>query len=173
MTACAVSVLPDAWSRFLIEGLAARLLRPFPLALGHLRHYLAGSGQSRWVSTAAWFRADAGLRSALAQELQVDPAPGGRLAVSQSVLTNWEWRLAIGSVQVDWERDADGIWISFADRYDWHPDAPRVTRILHRAAAHLRGSGARAFTVHGRRERVRLPASEPARRRLPLGRLYL
>lgn len=155
----------------LICAVAEGLLTPFGRARRHLRHYLAGSGASLGVSTAQFLREDAGLRAALGEALSRTCAEAGTVAVPQWRLRSAAWRLALGSLQLRWQREGDALWVGFEDRYDWHPKALRITRVFHWAAACMKGQGARAFTIHGFRERV--PVPQDARLRPSLDRLYL
>lgn len=152
-------------------------LSGFPTAARYFRHYLSGCGHPQEVSLTHLLQDDPGLRAYLSAELSRALRNGessGTVQALQPVFSNWNWRLALGSITLHWERLNGDISLAFRKTYGWTPLARRISRPIHRAA-HA-APEARDFSILGRP--VCLPvqtlknAGPPRKIRL-LGRLYL
>lgn len=133
-------------------------LSPFPAARAHFQHYVEGSGSERHIATEeVW--ADSPLfqhvlRFFIHPVLQRD-VPCGSLAIPQFHLCCWNWRLALGSITVDWQRKDDDILLRAHTRYRWAPDEARLTRSLHRRMTQI--PSAQSFRIEG--SACRVPAA--------------
>jgi hypothetical protein len=113
----------------------------------------------------------------ITENLRKTPPPlHGSVAVPQEAWSQTQaaqdWRYAIGSLVMDWKvlyfdssvklgqmspircpPPAPGrqarIELSFANKYQWHPEAKRITQCVHQAANNLKAEGAKDFWVYG------------------------
>ncbi|MEM7395657.1 MAG: hypothetical protein AAF492_25270 [Verrucomicrobiota bacterium] len=142
-----------------------------PMARNHLKHYLSGGGQSLPVSTARLLKEDMDVRQWFLQAVGEALGNGqvrGAVPVPQSIYAHPDWRCALGAIQLDWQRDRDGIVVGFEDRYCWKPDEDRVTRGIHRVAEAMKRDGAREFMMQGLTTRISLRKAIEAATSKPL-----
>jgi hypothetical protein len=122
---------------------------PFGLAWRHVNHYLNGGGADYPEDLEAVLRTDAGVRGKLARAI----ARGGRgcVSISQGEYTVREHTLAFGAIdRMDYQVNPDGtVHVWFKDRYEWHPESPRVSNCVHRAAVELKDAGAADYWMVG------------------------
>jgi hypothetical protein len=138
-----------------------------PIALAHLRYYLAGTKKDfdENANIDLWLRRDKGIQSTLASHI---PATGiGKFSdsfkVEQSDYDDQDFRFAFGAIDIlDFEVDysAATVHVWFQDFYEWHPfypglytalpdDGARPTNCVHAALVELKSSGAADFWMKG------------------------
>jgi len=142
----------------------------WPQARRMLRHYLDGTGMPLAIDVGCFIRADAGIRTVLAEA--VEQADRGRIAIPQWQLACRDWRYALGSVSLCWMRTGDEVKVEVQTRYDWHPREARVTRRIHQAATRMKKHGAAAFEIRAC-SRVSLAGIQAGRSWIPRDRVYL
>ncbi len=158
---------PRLSPRGLVDAAIIAKFAAKPIALAHLRYYLAGSGKDfdENVNIDLWLRRDKGIQSTLASHI---PATGvGKFADSfkleQSDYDDQDFRFAFGAIDIlDFEVDysAGTVHVWFQDFYEWHPvypglytalsgDVARETNCVHAALVELKSSGADDFWMKG------------------------
>jgi hypothetical protein len=162
---CACATLsPENVMRGTWYGRMARL----PLARRHLDHYLGGHGADLNIDVLTVIFRDSGVR----RKLRASIARGGmrgvtRLEQSDYAVEDFQfafgaidcvgWRaagtLAGGSIvplKRNWRtHPATVMEVSFLDRYEFHPEAPRVTQCVHAAAVEMKLQGAADYWQRG------------------------
>ncbi|OLP42714.1 hypothetical protein BJF95_00875 [Rhizobium oryziradicis] len=122
-----------------------------------LTHYLQGSGTDVTFSMKTLLDEDAGVRSKIFREINVQadardaakqPLKGmaGVIPVHQPEFQNQDWQYATGALNVEWEFVEEAVqrtikvlkvkvWTT--NLYRWHPEAQRFTQCVHVAAQNL------------------------------------
>jgi Domain of unknown function (DUF4157) len=123
---------------------------PFGLAWRHVDHYLSGGGADYPEDLEDVLRTDSKVRGKLARAI----ARGGRgcISLSQDEYSVREHVLAFGAIdRMDYQVDPAGgtVHVWFRDRYEWHPESPRVSNCVHRAAVELKDAGAADYWMVG------------------------
>jgi hypothetical protein len=138
-----------------------------PIALAHLKYYLAGTGKdfNEDANIDTWLRRDVGIQSTLASKIP-SGASGlytGSFKLEQKDYEDQDFRFAFGAIDIlDFEVDfgAKTVHVWFQDRYEWHPvypglyaalpgDVARETNCVHAAFVELKSSGAADFWMKG------------------------
>ena len=117
------------WLRLAGMGLSA-----CPVAARHFRYYISGCGEPVNVSMDCLLKEDPGLRKHLVTELcraLQQGASCGTLYAPQPIFTNWNWRLALGSITLHWERVNEDILLAFNKTYRWTPCTRRILSLDH------------------------------------------
>lgn len=148
--------------------IARTALRPFPRAAESFQHFLQGSGEAQTCSLQRLFQEDPSLFAQLQRQLNVsltDQKTQGILDLPQSSFHNWDWRLALGNLSLQWKRIGEDIEVSGRKMYDWTPHTRRISRPIHRAAQRAKeenGANAFQFLFAPTRIPIALARSTPA-----------
>lgn len=142
-------------------------MKPEGRAAQYLHHYLDGWGGTEYIDTATLLREDTALLKIIEKNIQDERMKGpikrsGQIPLSQLVFSNQDWKMATGSLNMDWQFVSEGpgfieVELSFRNKYRWHPNEARVTQCLHQAAERLKKSGAQEFLMVGRPTKIRVP----------------
>jgi hypothetical protein len=140
-------------------------LAPHGRASAHLDQYLEGRGDLE-VDFERLLCEDAAVRSKIQHHVIFGLRDGklqGSIPVRQGDYSVSDWRLAIGSMNVNWtfpsRRGSERVHLGFRNQYRWHPDEPRITQCVHQAADRLRARRARNYWMHGSTEAIVWPAN--------------
>ena len=123
-----------------------------PRAATHLWHYLRGGGAMKEVSTRELLESDVRVRRVFLSAVRAALEKGitsSAVPIPQWQFSRFDWRCAVGSISLYWQREEDGIRTWFRDPYRWHPDSNRPTRLLHRIAERLKRRGAADYWMAG------------------------
>lgn len=140
-----------------IRFIRCAFMRGTPRADAALDHYCRGGGAPLTIPAGELFEEDQGFASYISRtvsEAMRSSASAGTVDVPQWRLSNIDWRLALGSFQLCWRAEGNGIAARINGEYDWHPEEIRMTKSVHEAAASLKNQAARAFPFHSNREFV-------------------
>jgi len=138
-------------------------LSPFPTAKRFFTHFLHGQGRPAWVNTHRLLAEDQGLQRFVAMRVLEATRQGqteGHIKAPQPVLTNWNWRLALGTLELHWKQIHSDIELRFEKSYRWTPQTWRLSRPIHRAAALACKGSARCFPIVGEPARVSIQSME-------------
>jgi hypothetical protein len=126
-------------------------------AAKHLDHYLKGSGLDLKVDLARVFKEAINVRTIVYQNIKDNfkfNKHQGSVPIAQPVYFHKDWRLAIGGMNVNWEKNGqDKIRCYFRNKYQWHPEDRRTTQCIHEAAVRLQKKiYARDYWMYGEME---------------------
>ena len=154
-------------------------LRPFPTAHQFFQHYLTGQGRSLSVDTGNLLAEDPGLTQHLFSEIGqrlCHHHTSGVIRTAQTCYQSWNWRLALGGLQLHWTLLQEHIHVHFTKTYDWNPKTRRISRPIHQAAHARKPHGAQSFEIIGHPAQFALNIISESRRPCKarfLGKLYL
>jgi hypothetical protein len=165
------SVIGGFCSRFspshVLEIAQATALYGNPIAVAHLKWYLAGSGANfiEDDNLELMIRTDAGVQAKITGIVPSGKTKGifaGHVAITQDDYSSDEFKNSFGEIdRLDFEIDfaAGTMHAWFQDRYEWHPvypfypkkqgDYARPTNCVHAAAVEMKSEGAKDYWMKG------------------------
>lgn len=133
-------------------------MKPSGNASKHLDQYLEGRGNLK-VDLLQLFKDDPLVLSHVKTEILFGLSKGkssGVVPIRQSKYTNDDWRLAIGSMNINWKFPSKmgphKAHVGFRNKYRWHPNVPRITQCIHQAADRLKAKRAKEYWMEGSAE---------------------
>jgi len=120
----------------------------------HLDAYLAGTGIPMWVDLDRVLRTDQGVREEILRGIiaaRKEKRTSGTIPIPQHVYANLDWQFAIGGMNIDWRAipNTNKVFLSFKNKYRWHPNEQRVSQCIHRAAENMKMRGAKDYMMSG------------------------
>lgn len=146
-------ILMSRIARYIVSGASLIALTRFifivlPRSRLHLDHYLNGKGRPLKINTGQLLKADMAVGQLLASSV-VRGGGEGLVHIPQWQMASLDWRLAVGSFDLNWHCVGSGILVRLQGCYAWQPCEDRPTRAFHEAAFGLARRGARPFALAG------------------------
>jgi hypothetical protein len=123
------------------------------VASKHLDRYLAGVGGTQKVDFARVFREDTKVRNqiySVVKEKIKSGVSSGEIQIISEHYGNRQWWLAIGSMNVNWEKAGASVVFTLHNEYQWHPERKSFIQCVHEAAESLKSIGAKNFWMDGK-----------------------